>query len=204
MAEHEGRRARSELEQRLEVLLKAWGRELYGDDYREQHVRKRWEAFTANHPMNMVLGKPTKRLTRVLVGRGGLSRRIRMGQAAGRVTSKGHVLPVPMYAVDPVPCKERRGSGSIGSVHSISPQLSKVEQAVQRLEEVSMVRALCIRVHYADFEAQHRDKFPRVNEHMRRVNKHFEGIDVNRFRDELTFGRVFLHGALFELLARAA
>lgn len=196
-------RPRTKEEQALEVLLKAWGRE-YGADYRDQP--RRWQR-TTTHPIAQAMqfgsGRKVTAASRKLVGRGGYARRLLMGAAAGRLTKEGEVIPVPVSFVDPIPCKSRsRGAGGpVGS--PVPPQLQKVERAVLMLEEFAMIRALCVRVQYAG-EGEHRDKVAKVNEKLRQISKGHEGIGLPRYRDELTYARVWLHGALLDLLKSAA
>lgn len=188
---------------KLEALLSMWGRE-YGGDYREEP--RRWHR-TASHPiaqsMQFAPGKHVKRATRAIVGRGGYERRLIMGAAAGRTTARGIVLPIPMDYVDPVPCKAgSRGGGGGHGFRPVPPALQKVEKAVLAMEEFALIRALCVRVQYAG-DGEHKDKFAKVNEKLREISKGHEGISLARYRDELTYARVWLHGALLEVLAAA-
>lgn len=188
-------------DERLEALLRAWGRE-YGGDYRDQP--RRWHR-TDSHPiaqsMQFAPGKRVRKATRKVVGRGGYARRRIMGAAAGLVTREGDAIAISSAFVDPVPCKESRtGQGSIGA--TVPPQLQQVERAVLALEEFAMIRALCVRVQYAG-EGEHKDKVARVNEKLRQISKGHEGIALPRYRDELTYARFFLHGALLEVLIAA-
>lgn len=189
-------------DEKLEALLRAWGRE-YGGDYRDEPRRwLRTDAHPLAQAMQFAPGKTKRGQVRQIIGRGGHERRRIMGAAAGRLTAKGAVIPVPANFVDPIACKADHSRGRAGST-PVPPQLQKVEQAVLSLEEVAMIRALCVRVQYAG-EGEHKDKVARVNEQLRKISKGHEGIGLARYRDELTYARVWLHGALLDLLKSAA
>lgn len=187
---------------RFEKLLIAWGAE-YGAKYRDEP--RRWRE-TDSHPiaraMQFAPGKKVRHATRQIVGRGGYQRRLYMGANAGRFTREGQPIAVPMYVADSVRCKESRsGRGSQG--RPIAPELSQVERAVQALEEVNMIRALCVRVQYAGGDSKQEARAQRVNEELRKLSKGHEGIGLNMYREQLGFGRVWLHGRLLELLVAA-
>lgn len=192
--------ADAKVDKALEVLLLAWGR-TYGTDYREE---PRWRR-TPSHPLAQKLqfspGKSVRQATRALLGRSGIERRRYIGRNAGLLTKEGEPIPVSGYFIDPIRCKETRSFGSHVE-RPVPAELQRVEAAVRELEGISMVRALCVRVEYAQ-EGRQADKFPRVTEHMRKVKKDFKGVSLSGYRDELMYGRFFLHGRLLDMLKAA-
>ena len=180
----------------FETLLKAWG--LY---YHERAPAERGVRSRVSHPiaMSMQFGaKKVKRATREVLGRDGRGRRAIMGGAVG---IEGFGL-VPMAFVDPVRCKETRSGGGSYEGRPVPKELQNVDMAVRELEELSVVRAMCIRVQYC-MEGDHATKVCLVNERMERVTRGFERIGLSRYRDELLYGRVWLHGRLTPALQRA-
>jgi hypothetical protein len=190
-------------DERLETLLKAHG-QVYGDGYRDEPRRY---IETAHHPiarsMQFAPGKRSKyKAEREIVGRGGEGRRLIMGAAAGlRVATgpnRGKVIPIPAYMVDPIKCTETRSAAPRYAGRPIPPEMARIEKAVQELEAFSYLRALCVRVQFAS-DADQKDKVSKVNEILRReVSKKHEGIALRRYRDELLFGRVWLHARLLD------
>lgn len=185
-------------EDKFEELLAAWGLE-YGGKFRDEP--RRWRN-TAHHPiargMEFAPGKKVTHATRQLLGRDGYARRRIAARAAGM---KGmHVVPAAL--VDPVPCRETRPSGGFHS-RPVPIELQRVERAVQALEAISMIRALCVRVQYCGSEANQKDKAARVTEELRKLSKGHEGISLNMYREQLGFARVWLHGRLLEYLTAA-
>lgn len=95
-----------------------------------------------------------------LMGRDGISRRTAMGVAAGRVMTNPagqvvRVLPVPMWACDPVPSRNDAGPGfdagpwidedtgrrSVSWVDPVPDDLLWVGRAVAQLERANLMRA---------------------------------------------------------------
>lgn len=175
----------------IDTLLKAWGR-LYQERPRIEYGERRQRP---EHPiarsMEFAPGKKVKRST-VALGRDGRGRRRIMAAAVGL---KGLTV-VPMAYVDPVPCKETR-SNTYG-IHSrpVPKEIQRVEQAVKELEQVDYLRALCLRINYCR-EGRHDEKAKQATDQIREVNRDHKAVTVSDFRDELMYGRIWLHGRLY-------
>lgn len=187
--------------EKQETQLRAWGivyaeRALQAEPVVRHHR-------TMSHPiaksMEFAPGKKAKRVPQSIL-QGGAARRRLMGQHAGLVSApragedQGRPLPAPRWAADPVRAKETKPHFGIYS-RPVPPDLARIEQAVKALETENLLRGTCIRVNYC-IEGQHSDKVPEVNARMRTVSKGFAGIDMNRYRDELLYGRLFIQGWL--------
>jgi hypothetical protein len=189
----------------FETLLLAWG-VAYGEAGLAVEYRRRLSNVTY-HPiaegMTFAPGKRPKRVTRVL-GRDGRSRRRTMGAAAGLLTAKGKGLPIPVAFCDPVPCKSRTKGGGFGTMgRPVPTELTRVEAAVHALEEISMLRAVCLRAHYC-LKGDQSEKLEWITERIRQVSKMAEPIKLKRFRDELQHARFFVVGYLAAQAGRVA
>lgn len=181
---------------RFENLLKAWGKAYWSEATDDGYGRRsRSDSHPIARSMEFAPGKRNRRATKRAQGRDGRSRRIIMAIAVGL---KGfHIVPAEFS--DPIRCKETR------SVHyqpeaPVPPELQRIEKAVRDLEQSgvprSFLRALSLRVNYCT-GGDHREKAETVNEMMRKVNKDFPGISVDTFRDELLYGRIWVHGRVY-------
>lgn len=189
----------------FEVLLTAWGI-AYGEAGLAIEHRRRISQVTY-HPiaegMQFAPGKRPTRVTKVL-GRDGRSRRRTMGAAAGLLTADGKALPIPVAYCDPVPCKSRTKGGGFGTMGRPVPiELQRVERAVHALEEIAMLRAICIRANYC-LKGDQGEKLEWITERFRHVSKGAEPVKLKRFRDELQHARFFVAGYLVANIERDA
>lgn len=140
----------------------------------------------------MTRAKAQKRL----MGRDGLSRRLLMGEAAGRVmrNPRGEivrVLPVPLWSCDPVPTGQKFHGGG-GSDAPITPQsaawvdptpddLRWIDQALAQLGRVNHMRMLVVREEFMGTGSQ------RVK--ARRVAEEYDGLlSYDQYKRELRRG----------------
>lgn len=175
------------------------------DDLRRWANAKSWRmerSETGTHALSrarefapMTRAKAEKRL----LGRDGISRRLLMGEAAGRVMRNPlgevvRVLPVPIWACDPVPCRNDAGSG--GAEAPITPQsaawvdptpddLHWIDRALAQLERVNRVRMLVLREEFMGTGTQ-RMKAARVAE------EYGGTLTVWQYRAELSKALAFL------------
>ena len=143
----------------------------------------------------MTRAKAQKRL----MGRDGISRRMAMGVAAGRVVTNPRgevvgVLPVPIWACDPVPCKNRGSFGgseapitaqSVAWVDPIPDDLHWIDRALAQLERVNRMRAQILREEFMGTGTQ--------TMKARRVAEEYGGeLTVWQYRKELGKALAFL------------
>lgn len=134
-----------------------------------------------------------------LMGRDGISRRLMMGAAAGRVMVNPagqvvRVLPVPIWACDPVPSRNDAGNG--GSEAPIGPQsaawvdptpddLRWIDEALAQLSRVNRMRMLVLREEFMGTGTQ-RMKAARLEA------EYGGSLTVWQYRTELTKALAFV------------
>lgn len=147
----------------------------------------------------MTRAKAQKRL----MGRDGLSRRMLMGEAAGRVVVNPQgevvrVLPVPIWSCDPVPAhNDCRGGGfdapitpqSAAWVDPTPDDLRWIDQALAQLGRVNRMRMLVLREEFMGTGTQ--------TMKARRVAEEYGGgLTVWQYRKELGKALAFLEVAV--------
>lgn len=172
----------------LENLLRLWGR-LCGerpvvdvDDGRGSNV----------HPlargMEMAPGKRQRVIReRTAMHRAGQDRRAYMATVA----AVGGMRMVPAGYVDPVPCAEtRRAVYGLGETSRPLPaDVARVERAALDLQRIDDLRGRILRTNYCTL-GSHEDKVLRLS-----IALGYE-VKLKRYRDELVYSRVWMHGRL--------
>ncbi|MEO7938719.1 MAG: hypothetical protein ABIR55_08855 [Burkholderiaceae bacterium] len=181
----------------IETLLKSWGL-YYGERPRPERSSRTVE-HTLARAMTFAECKPGKAVnhaTRQLVGRDGTARRRIMGKAAGLGTLERPGL-VPMCFVDPVPVPS--GSGGGGSDRSserpVPKALQIVEVEVKALEQIHLVRALCLRAHYC-VEGDRDARCEWVTTEVRKFSRHAKRVELTQFKNEVAFAKVWMQARL--------
>lgn len=151
----------------LEEALIAWGR-VYGTGRGSEFAEDR--SLTGNSTLARIMGRPKKDST---VKRDGTGRRTAMG--GGR--------PVPMWAVDAIPCTETR---TLRPEYDRleTPIMGRVQTAWMALYRASEEQATALRVHY-----QRRDL-------SRDERAEVAGLPVSRYKDSVRMGRAWIQGRL--------
>lgn len=172
----------------LEKLLRAWGH-VFGE--RRERAEEERDA-PAVHPIavGMTFALKTRGAViraRTSMHRAGQDRRKLMAVAAGGATVGVRVVPAAY--VDPIPCTETRTGRSEARDWPVPPQVARVERAALDLAKVSDFRARCLRLHYCAL-GSHEDKVLRLGIALG------EDVKIKRFRDELAYSRVWMHGRL--------
>ena len=91
--------------------------------------------------------------------------------------------------VDSVPCIESRSHRSEARDWPVPLEVARVERAALDLQAVNDFRGRCLRVNYCT-RGTHEDKVLRLS------NDVGEYVKLKRFRDEVAYGRVWMHGRL--------
>lgn len=186
--------------------LKRWGNARnarYDRPTRDEHVLSRARDFAP-----MTRAKAEKRL----MGRDGISRRLLMGAAAGRImrNPRGEivrVLPVPIWACDPVPSRNDAGPGfdaepwsdpdtgrrSASWVDLMPDDLLWIERALASLERRSTIQTMVVRQEFCETGTQ-RMKAARVAEeyggrftydmYRKELRKAMEFLEVSQVLDK--------------------
>jgi hypothetical protein len=176
---------------RFELLMKAWGRAYWQEPAEAAYERRTRIAHPIAQSMEFAPGKRSRQVIRKIIGRDGTSRRRIMARATG---IEGFDM-VPTGFAEPIRCKETP------SIHYqpealVPAELQRVEQAVRELEEFKLIRGLCVRMNYC-LEGQHAEKALEATNRMRRISKGHKVISVDMFRDELLYGRIWIHGRVY-------
>lgn len=161
-----------------------------------QAARHERGTSTRSHVLGQ--GKPVE--PRQTIKRSGISRRTAMGAAAGRVVTAPdgrviRVLPVPLWACDPMPSRNDAGPGfdaaitpeSSAWVDPMPDDLRWVDRALAALERTSLMRAMCLREELLGHGSQ-RMKAERVAE------RYGGSLTVWQYRTELGKALAFVAG----------
>lgn len=171
----------------LEKLLRAWGR-CYGERPANDEERDAPTTHALARAMQFAPGKRQVVIReRTAMHRAGQDRRALMAVAAGGAAVG--IRMVPASYVDPVPCIETRSGRVEGRDWPIPPEIARVERAALDLQALHDFRGRCLRVNYCTL-GSHEDKVLRLG------NVLGEDVKLKRFRDELTYARVWMFGRL--------
>lgn len=135
----------------FDELLRAWG---YAYGPRRAAIEEGAGMYGTNALAN--LGRPPTIRQRVNMDRGGIDRRLTMGEAAGLVDAKGRTRLLPTWAAAPVKGTETRSSHAriLDASAGVPPEAEKVERAVLHLHRVDADLATVIRTQYCTLGRQ--------------------------------------------------
>jgi len=127
---------------------------------------------------------------RKLIGRDGGDRRRMMGASAGLRDQRGRLLAVPLWMVDPIPCKETNipaPRSPTAAVDRGSPdRLRWIDQALSELSRQNKVRALCVREEFTGNGNNQHSKAESV------ARQYGGALTVWQYRKELQRGMSYL------------
>lgn len=180
----------------IDPMLVAWGR-YYGESYVEVSGDYAQDANAPDiHPIAVAMRYAPKSRAEVLAAgmhkhRGGLARRTMLGAAAERRTKEGRAIPVPAWAVDPVPCI---ASGRGYKPEEQDPKFTAAVRAVQAawlaLQRHNALQGAVLMVQYQVRSLTQADKAELVSA---RIGK---TIGLKRYKDELRLAKVWVHARL--------
>jgi hypothetical protein len=169
----------------IDTLLKGWGL-YYGERSRVHYTRSSEPPDV--HPLARARQfAPGKKDKRIAADRAGYARRRLMAQALE------FLQIVPVGFVDPVPCKETR-SFRLAAEQPVPPVLAGVEQAVKALEQVDVLRAVCVRARYC-IDGTDADRALWATAEMQKLSRSAD-VSAATMRAEAAFARAWLAGKL--------
>jgi hypothetical protein len=171
----------------LELLLRQWGY-YYGEPIRD-HPR-RVPSSLLHRTREFAPGKADKRQAK---GRAGFDRRRIMGKAAGLVTKDGRALCIPEAFVDPVPAPKKHNYG-FSHERTVGPaplECQRLNREVNELGQHSLLRELCLRAQYC-IDGARTDRCDWITAELRKVSHWAEQVSESKFKNELTFAKVWL------------
>lgn len=181
----------------LETLLRAWGRVMGerppvddGDDRPSRAVH------ALARGMEMAPGKRQVVIReRTAMHRAGQGRRALMAVAAGGAAVGMRLAPT--WAVDPVHFTETRSYRNESRDWPIPPEILRVERAAIDLQKIDDLRGRCLRVRYC-MRASDEERVMRMMASMdlAALEKIGGYLKLKRFRDEVAYARVWMHGRL--------
>lgn len=163
----------------LEELLRAWGDALVCREEGIQRSSGRTHALTRAREI-----APGRHYLAAIVGRDGTGRRTFMAAAMGQSR------PVPMWAVDPVPCTASRPSPGRSYAAGLPDHLRPLNDAIRALHRFDPLAAQALRQQYSGRGCQD-DMAARL------------GVSKRTFRSALTRGRNVLRRGLHPPLTAA-
>lgn len=170
----------------LENALQEWG---YATARGGSIGATDWPASYGSNPiavgMEYALGSRSAVLRSLTnMDRSGSSRRRIMG---GEL-SKAGMRSVPQWACDPVPSKAT--SSSKGGATRYPPDIERTHAAVMALYRTATLRGMCI---ICEYQVRNETQGEKAVEVGRRLGQR---VLLNRYRDELKAGKLWLHGRL--------
>lgn len=180
----------------LETLLRAWGRVMGERPPVDEEERDAPTVHALARGMQFAPGKRQQVIReRTAMHRAGHDRRAYMAQAAGGAAVGLRV--VGACFVDPVPCTETRSYRSEARDWPVPPEVARVERAALDLQALDDFRGRCLRANYC-LRGSHEEKLMRMMATMEAAALDALGgwVKLKRFRDEVAFARVWMHGRL--------
>lgn len=165
----------------LDQQLRQWGHALNG-----RHEVRRSENDPGSHPISKArqFAMKPKDFIKKVAGRDGRDRRTAM--AAG---TPGQRIS-PMWASDPITCKETRPSGSGAAVdQGVPSDLMWIEKAAMALYRQHPIRGVVLRFEYS-LHGPQKDKAAKVSEAVG------EKVTLRRYREEKKLALEWVQGRL--------
>lgn len=183
-------------QEQLETLLRAWGRAMGEQPAVSEEDRPARAVHALARGMEMAPGKRQVVIReRTSMHRAGQGRRTLMAVAAGGATVGLRI--VPAHFVDPVTATETRSYRNEARDWPVPPEVLRVERAALDLAAVNDFRARCLRAFYC-VKGSHEERLMRMMARMTSEELAPYGgcIKLKRFRDEVSYARVWMHGRL--------